>query len=214
MILLTHLELILTGLGLGLLISAPVGPVNILCIQRTLIDGFWAGFAVGIGAICADMVISTMAALGISALSGVMQTYQNELRLIGGAILIGFGVKIAVSHPKFKNELPQRQQIIGYAGVIPQSFLLTITNPGAFLGIFAVFGSVGTAIGGLNGYVEAGMILIGLLCGASLWWFGLTRLISALRDRMNERRLFLINQVAGGILILCGLGLIGQTLLN
>lgn len=207
------LHLFLTGFGLGLLISAPVGPVNILCIQRTLACGFWAGFAIGLGAVGADFLISVAAALGITALSGLINAHETEIQFIGGLILIGFGIKIFLAYPKFQVTIGDVSQIRGNLKGIPQSFLLTITNPGALLGIFAIFGSVSTAVGGLESYIESFMILIGLLSGATLWWFGLTRLIAGLRGKMTEKRLKIINQVAGGVLFLSGVGLVLKALL-
>lgn len=212
MALMINLHLILTGFGLGLLISAPVGPVNILCIQRTLAKGFWAGFAIGLGAIGADFLISVAAALGITALSGLMNTYETQIQFIGGLILVIFGAKIFLAQPKFMTEMAQSSQIRGHLRGIPQSFLLTITNPGALLGIFAIFGSLSSAVGGLESYLDSLMILIGLLSGATIWWLGLTRLIAALRGKMTEKRLKIINQIAGAVLFIAGFGLVGKSL--
>ncbi len=208
-----NLHLFLTGFGLGLLISAPVGPVNILCIQRTLARGFWAGFAIGLGAVGADFLISVAAALGITALSGLINQYETEIQFIGGFILIGFGIKIFLNQPKFQVAMTGASKIRGNLKGIPQSFLLTITNPGALLGIFAIFGSVSTAVGGFESYIDSLMILVGLLSGAMLWWVGLTRLIAGLRGKMTEKRLKIINQIAGGVLLFAGVGLVLKTLL-
>lgn len=208
-----NLHLFLTGFGLGLLISAPVGPVNILCIQRTLARGFWAGFAIGLGAVGADFLISVAAALGITALSGLINQYETEIQFIGGFILIGFGIKIFLTQPKFQVTMSKVSKIRGNLNGIPQSFLLTITNPGALLGIFAIFGSVSTAVGGFESYIDSLMILIGLLSGAMLWWVGLTRLISSLRGKMTEKRLKIINQISGGVLLFAGVGLVFKSLL-
>lgn len=213
MALMINFQLLLTGFGLGLLISAPVGPVNILCIQRTLARGFWAGFAIGIGAICADFLISFAAALGISALSGLLSTYQAEIQCAGGLILMIFGIVIFFSQPKLLTTFETGSQIRGHLGAIPQSFLLTITNPGALLGIFAIFGSISTAVGGLESYIDSFVILVGLLSGATLWWFGLAKLISTFRGKMTEKRIKTINQVAGLVLLSGGIGLIGKSLL-
>ena len=212
MALMINLHLILTGFGLGLLISAPVGPVNILCIQRTLARGFWAGFAVGLGAIGADFLISVAAAMGITALSGLINSFETEIQFIGGLILLGFGIKIFLAQPKFLPEMKQSSQIRGHLQAIPQSFLLTITNPGALLGIFAIFGSVSSAVGGFTSYLDSLMILVGLLSGATLWWLGLARLITAFRGKMNEKRLKTINQIAGSVLFVAGIGLAGKSI--
>src|ERR1700761_8985369 len=82
------------GVLIGVLIAAPVGPVNIVCIQRTLERGFWGGFAAGIGAVLADGIIATVAAFGATAISGFMRDHQLKIELIGGLILTIFGLKI------------------------------------------------------------------------------------------------------------------------
>ena len=199
--------LLLTGFGLGLLISAPVGPVNILCIQHSLSRGFWAGFATGFGAVIADMMIATMAVMGLTAISGIMQSYEGIIQLVGGAILFVFGLRLLLSHPKMIEPTDASLHPFRHLGAVPQSFLLTITNPGALLGIFAVVGSAGTAIGGIANFSEAFLLLVGILSGGVLWWAVLARVVSLFRRQMSEARLLLINRCAGGLLLICGVGL-------
>jgi len=213
---------------IGVLIAAPVGPVNIVCIQRTLERGFWGGFAAGIGAVIADGLIATVAAFGITAISGVMASHKQEIQLIGGVIMIAFGVKLYTAEPKLvrrKNgtslaelrrivdAVPERLRpalrfqiwrILPHAGVIPQTFFLTITNPGAILGLFAIIGGLGSVIGGINNYLEALTLVMSVMAGSLLWWAVLSRLIEKLRGRINEGRLKLINQVAGAVLFVFG----------
>lgn len=202
------IHMLLVGFGLGLLISAPIGAVNLLCIQRTLTYGFWAGFATGVGAIIGDVLISVMAAFGITAISGFMQTHELAIQLIGGFIICGFGLKILFAHPHLLDPLKQSETLTGQAGVIPQSFLMTITNPGAILGIFAVFGSASSAIGGIANYFEALIILTGLLAATIIWWIGLAKLVARFRHKMTDRRLEAINRIAATVLIAGGFGLI------
>ncbi len=213
---------------IGVLIAAPVGPVNILCIQRTLERGFWGGFAAGVGAVLADGLIATVAAFGISAISGVMANHKWEIQLIGGVIMIAFGVKLYTAEPKLMRKkngtslaelrrivdiVPERLRpalrfqiwrILPHAGVIPQTFFLTITNPGAILGLFAIIGGLGSVIGGISNYLEALILVASVMAGSLLWWAVLARLIEKLRGRINEGRLKLINQVAGAVLFLFG----------
>lgn len=225
---LTSTQLLVSGLIIGVLIAAPVGPVNILCIQRTLERGFWGGFAAGVGAVLADGLIASVAAFGITAISGVMSHYKQEIQLIGGAIMIAFGMKLYLAKPKLATAptrttftqlrrivdwVPERLRpamrfqiwrILPHAGVIPQTFFLTITNPGAILGLFAIFGGLGSVIGGLDSYVEALTLVVSVMVGSLLWWAVLSRLIEKLRGRITEGRLKLINQVAGVVLLVFG----------
>ena len=206
-----HIHLLMTGLGLGLIISAPVGPVNILCIQHSLARGFLAGFATGAGALLADFFIAAMAALGLTFVSFLVTDYQGVIECIGGLILLVFGWRLFSSHPKMLE--PQDHSLSPYRhfGALPQSFLLTITNPGALLGIFAVVGSAGTAVGGLNSLNAALHLLAGLIMGGMIWWGALSWLISRLRSKITQQRLKLINRIAGSVLLISGAGLMARS---
>jgi threonine/homoserine/homoserine lactone efflux protein len=224
----TTSQLVLSGLIVGVLIAAPVGPVNIVCIQRTLERGFWGGFAAGVGAVLADGLIAAVAAFGITAISGVLADHRTAIQLIGGAIMVGFGVKLFTAEPKLivkqsgkslaelrriVNKVPEPLRptirlpiwrILPHARVIPQTFFLTITNPGAILGLFAIFGGLGSVFGGFHGYAQVLTLVISVMVGSLFWWTVLSKLIDRLRGRLSEGRLKLINQVAGVVLVAFG----------
>lgn len=236
-------QFILSGLIVGIIIAAPVGPVNIVCIQRTLERGFWGGFAAGMGAVLADGLIAAVAAFGISAISGVMAEHKSAIQLVGGIIMVVFGIKLFTAEPKLISKqrvtslaqlrrivdwVPLRLRpairlpiwrIVPHAAVIPQTFFLTITNPGAILGLFAIFGGLGSVLGGIHNYVQALTLVFSVMAGSLLWWMGLSRLIERLRGRLNESRLKIINQIAGIVLVAFGgllfvqlaMGLLGNT---
>lgn len=238
----TSTQLILSGLVIGVLIAAPVGPVNIVCIQRTLERGFWGGLAAGLGAVLADGLIASVAAFGITAISGIMSSYEKQIQLIGGLIIIAFGLKLYTTKPKITRQkrtswaqlrrmvdlVPEKLRpamrfqiwrILPHASVIPQTFFLTITNPGAILGLFAIFGGLGSVMGGINTYFEAMTLVLSVMLGSLFWWAVLSRMIEKLRDKITEGRLKLINQVAGMVLLAfggvlffqLGMGLLGHT---
>ena len=129
------------------------------------------------------------------------------MQIGGGVILLLFGLRLLLARPKLHNVEPGSQCLMAHIGALPQSFLLTITNPGAILGIFAVVGSAGSAVGGLASYREALFLLAGMFLGAALWWLGLAGLVASFRRNITEQRLRLINQIAGGLLILSGAAL-------
>jgi hypothetical protein len=95
-------------------------------------------------------------------------------------------------------------RLLPHAGVTTQTFFLTITNPGAILGLFAIVGGLGSVIGGIDSYVEALTLVFSAMAGSMLWWAGLSRLIEKLRGRLTESRLKIINQVAGAVLLAFG----------
>lgn len=218
---------VIVGFFIGVLIAAPVGPVNIVCIQRTLERGFWGGFAAGIGAVLADGIIATVAAFGATAISGFMRDHQVKIELVGGLILTLFGLKIYASQPKIvatattnlarlrrlADAIPQFLRptlryriwrIMPHLNIVPQTFFLTITNPGAILGLFALFGGATSILGGIETAIQALTVVTAIMTGSLFWWAGLSWLIARLRHKLTEGRLKRINQVSGVVLIVFG----------
>jgi threonine/homoserine/homoserine lactone efflux protein len=221
------------GLLIGVLIAAPVGPVNIVCIQRTLERGFWGGFAAGLGAVLADGIFATVAAYGATAISGFMRDHQLKIELFGGLILTAFGLRVFLSQPRIvatattniarlrrlSASVPQFLKptlrfkvwrIMPHLNIVPQTFFLTITNPGAMLGVFALFGGATSVLGGIDTWLQAVTAVISVMTGSLIWWAGLSRLISRVRHKLTEGRLKMINQVSGAVLVMFGIVLFGQ----
>lgn len=209
---LTGTQIVTTGLVIGVLISAPVGPVNVLCIQRTLERGFWGGVAAGLGAVLGDGLIASAAAFGLTAVASFMSGHKQTIQLVGGLILVAFGLRLLYARTKVAVAPGTESRLSTNAGVIPQTFFLTVTNPGAILGVFALFGGLGSLIGGLRDYTEALLLVAAVMGGALAWWCGLARLIATIRHKLDERRLRAINQVAGVVLIGFGAGLLARFL--
>ncbi|MEZ5774684.1 MAG: LysE family transporter [Hyphomicrobiaceae bacterium] len=204
-------ELILTGLGIGLIVAAPVGPVNVLCIQRALERGFWGGLAAGLGAVIGDGLIALFAAFGITAITGAIAAHKPLIKVIGGGVLVLFGLKLFFTRPTLNGNGQARSNAGGNMLLtIPQTFFLTITNPGAVLGMLGIFGSLGTALGGIEDYDEALIVVAAIMVGSTLWWAALAGIISRIRHKLTERSLRLINQVAGIVLMGFGLALAGE----
>jgi len=204
------------GVIIGILVSAPVGPVNVLCIQRAIERGFWGGIAAGLGAMLGDGLIALCAALGVGAISGAVQYHRMTIQVLGGLVLVAFGLQLSLAAPRFMplaTEEGHRETLRDFVWDIPQTFLLTITNPGAVLGLFAIFGGVSTFVE-VEGYVDALTIVAAVMGGSFLWWFSLSNLIGRFRHLLNERRLRLINQVTGLLLLGFGVLLVGEVVLK
>jgi threonine/homoserine/homoserine lactone efflux protein len=199
------LQLVLAGLGIGLLVAAPIGPVNVLVIQRAVSRGFWGGLAAGLGAVIGDGLLAAIAALSVTAISDVMNAYAGWIQLIGGMLLVAFGLALLFTRPALTIPLGQKSHLLDHAGIIPQTFFLTVTNPGAILGMAAMIGGLGSLIGGLNTYFEAMLLVAAVMGGSLLWWLGLSELIATIRHKLTEGRLKLINRIAGSVLIAFGL---------
>ncbi len=145
------------GVIIGILVAAPVGPVNVLCIQRAIERGFWGGIAAGFGAMLGDGLIALCAALGVGAISGAVAYHRFTIQVVGGLVLLAFGMKLYFATPRFVPVVPaegQSETLRDFVWDIPQTFLLTITNPGAVLGLFAIFGGVSSFVE-VESYVDA-----------------------------------------------------------
>ena len=200
------------GLLIGILVAAPVGPVNVLCIQRAIERGFWGGVAAGLGAVLGDGLIALFASLGVGAISGVVKYYRVSIQVIGGLALIAFGIKLYFTAPHIKALDPHHgrdAKLKDFVWDIPQTFFLTITNPGAVLGLFAIFGGVSTFVE-VHSAIDALTMVAAIMGGSLAWWVGLSHLIGRFRHRLNEERLRQINQIAGVLLVGFGVLLIGE----
>ncbi len=211
-IVLSGIQLVLAGLGIGVLMAAPIGPVNVLVIQRAVSRGFWGGLAAGLGAVLGDGVLAAIAAFSVAAISDVMVAYGELIQLIGGVLLIGFGIALLLCRPVLLTPAHERSHLLEHTGIIPQTFVLTVTNPGAILGMAAMIGGLGSLIGGLNTNLEALILVASVMGGSLLWWLGLSELIATIRHRLTEGRLNAINRIAGVVLTAFGAALIVEGL--
>lgn len=195
----------------GFIIAAPVGPVGVLCVQRTLLHGRMAGLSSGLGAACADALYGCVAAFGLSLISNWLEMHQTEFRLGGGLFLLFMAWRMlrAARQPQPAEAQPVAKVPVGSEGLIAgffSTFILTATNPitiVAFLGVFAFFG-IGAF--GLSNEMAAWLVL-GVFAGSSVWWLSLAALAGAFRQRLGNGRLKWINGLSG--LLMLGFGLYG-----
>ncbi|WP_290985935.1 LysE family transporter [Hyphomicrobium sp.] len=200
------------GLIVGMLIAAPVGPVNVLCIQRAIERGFWGGVAAGIGSVAGDALIALCAGLGVGSISGVVETHRAVIQVIGGIALVAFGLRLFFSEPKLSMDpAASRAGLKDFVWDIPQTFFLTITNPGAVLGLFAVFGGVSTFVE-VHSTVDVLLLVAAIAGGSMLWWVALSNLIGRYRHRIDLRMLNMVNRIAGLLLALFGAVLIAEVI--
>jgi threonine/homoserine/homoserine lactone efflux protein len=200
------------GMIIGVLVAAPVGPVNVLCIQRAIERGFWGGVAAGIGAVLGDGLIALFASLGVGAIKGAVKDYRTVIQIVGGVALIAFGIKLYFTEPRLRMPAPgeaDNATLRDFAWDIPQTFFLTITNPGAVLGLFAIFGGVSTFVE-VASYVDALTMVAAIMGGSLAWWVFLSNVIGGIRHRITGERLRTINRIAGILLVGFGLLLIGE----
>ncbi len=194
------------GLLVGILIAAPVGPVNVLCIQRAIERGFWGGVAAGIGSVLGDGLIALCAGLGVGAVSGALESHRAIIQTVGGLALIVFGIKLFVTVPRIRVHSESgagETRLRDFAWDIPQTFFLTVTNPGALLGLAAVFGGVSTFVE-VHSTVDVLFMVAAIMAGSMIWWIGLSHLIARYRHLIDGSKLQQINRIAG--ILLAGFG--------
>ena len=198
----------LRALAIGFAIAAPVGPIGVLCIRRTLADGQRIGLASGLGAATADGVYGLIAGLGLTAISGLMLEYQMWLRLIGGLFLVYLGVQSWRTRPG--QGAAESKAGLGLVGAYASTFLLTLSNPVTILAFLTIFAGLGLAEAGNRG--SAVVLVAGVFTGSALWWGLLSGGVGLLRERFTDRHMVWVNRVAGAIIIGFGLQILGSLL--
>ena len=188
---------ILKGLIIGFSIAAPVGPIGVLCIRRTLAEGRAYGLVSGLGAATADAFYGTIAALGLTLVSSFLIDQANWLRLIGGAYLCYLGLKTFRSRPA---ERAAEAKGRGLLGAYTSTLLLTLTNPLTIFAFAAIFAGVGAEAAAGN-TLDALSVVLGVFLGSAAWWLILVTLTSLFRSRLTTGGLVWVNR-ASGIIIL------------
>ena len=187
--------ILLRGFIIGISIAAPVGPIGILCIRRTLAEGRLSGFLSGLGAATADMVYGAIAAFGLSAIMGLLTGQADSLRLFGGIFLVYLGIRTIFSKPT-------TDSTIGKAGGMLSAYLstlvLTLTNPMTILSFLAIFAGVLTEGGEKSPY----FLVAGVFTGSAVWWLGLSLGVGMIRRQLDARGMTWINRISGAVILI------------
>jgi threonine/homoserine/homoserine lactone efflux protein len=191
------LLLLLKGLLIGLSIAAPVGPIGLLCIKRSLGHGMAAGLATGLGAATADGFYGAVAGFGLASISGFLTAQQTPLRLVGGLVLLWLGLA------SFRERAVAEKSIKGGRGLLAAyatTVFLTLTNPSTIISFVAVFASVGLSETA-GSYAKAASFVAAVFTGSALWWVFLSAAVSVVRARVTPGAIRWINRGSGLILI-------------
>lgn len=193
----------LTGIIIGFAIAAPVGPIGLLCINRSLTNGLKIGLLSGLGAAFADAVYGMIAGLGLTTISSFLLREQVYIRIIGGAFLIYLAIRILMS--SITKGLKEKNYKITPLKSFTTTFILTLTNPMTILSFVAIFAGLG--LGTVNrGHISALFLVAGIFSGSMLWWLLISSLASILRKKvLNNNLLKIINILSGIIILILGL---------
>lgn len=193
-----NLSLFLRAFLIGISIAAPVGPIGVLCIRRTLSNGKLAGFLSGMGAATADMVYGAIAAFGLTIVTTLLVENAFWLQLIGGGFLLFLGVKTFLEKPA--SHAAQAKQG-GLFSMYLSTFFFTITNPLTILSFAAIF--AGAMLGKNLG--SPLVMVAGVFAGSASWWLALSFGVGLMRDRLNQTHMMWINRISGTTIVLFGI---------
>jgi threonine/homoserine/homoserine lactone efflux protein len=194
------LPLFIKGLLVGIIVAAPMGPVNILCINRTLAKGRVAGFTTGMGAALGDALFALLAALGLTAVSAFIHAHEAWFRVPGAILLLVLGVVLWRSHPHYEDKQP-----LGNGGLKPllATFVLTISNPITIAAFAALFVAWGLSTG-MN-IPAASEVVLGVMAGSTLWWLALVMIVGFLHHKIEDHHMLLLNRITAVAVVAFGI---------
>jgi threonine/homoserine/homoserine lactone efflux protein len=202
------LAILVKGLVIGFSIAAPVGPIGVLCIRRTLAEGRRVGLISGLGAASADAIYGSLAAFGVTWLSSFLVDQASLLGILGGVFLCYLGIRTFLA----TTDLSLSTINGGMGGVYASTFFLTLTNPATIISFAAVFSGLGLANEAAN-YGAALLMVVGVFLGSSAWWFLLSGIVSYFQGSFGLRGLSWINKISGIMILAFGvLALMGNLL--
>lgn len=196
----TILDLLVKGIIVGVVVSAPLGPVGVLCIQRTLNKGRWYGFVTGLGAALSDICYALITGYGMSFMDELILKHQMFLQVVGSIMLLAFGIYTFRSNP-VKSLRPTSNNRGPLLHNFVTAFFVTLSNPliiFLFIGLFARFSFVmpGSPLGfQLVGYLA-------IILGALIWWFSITYFVNKVRTRFNVRGIWILNRIIGVVVVI------------
>ena len=195
------------GLAIGVAAAAPVGPVNLLVVQRALSRHRTAAMIVGFGGAVGDAVFASVAAFGLAAASVLLKEYGAAIRIAGGLIMLAFALVVWRATPHLNSDRPR----LSSARMAVVVFGMTLTNPATmffFLGSFGAVGLVGIGNDTAQHFANSTMVVAGVFTGSMLWWLALSTGARALRGRITDATLAVINRATAAVLALFGFGAI------
>jgi threonine/homoserine/homoserine lactone efflux protein len=195
----TLFDIISSGFIIGVLVSAPMGPIGLLCIQRSLNKGQWHGFFSGVGATFSDLLYAGITCLGMGFVIDFITGHQGMLQIVGSILLMGFGVYIFQSNPSKRLKKP-KVTVNSFSQDTISAFFLTLANPFIIFLYIALFARFNFIIPEEKQFSIL-LGLSGIAAGALSWWFIITFITGKLRKVINVRGLWILNKIVGSVII-------------
>ena len=204
------------GLVIGLLVAAPIGPVNLICIRRTLTYGQLNGFAAGLGAAAGDGIFAIVSGFGITAVFQWIEDMGIFLKIIGAAILMIYGIRAFIAaapqvmlHP---DDSMHRGEAGALAVAVASTFALTITNPATLVGFAASFAGLQSIVDFHTSTLATFIVVVSVLAGSALWWFVVTEITAIFHKTISPTTLRHMNQGSGALIFVTGLVFLGYAI--
>lgn len=191
--------LLITGVIVGFLVAFPVGPVAILCLQRTLFDGRLVGYSTGLGAAVADTVFGALAIFSVSAVQSFLLDHHLVIQFLGGFVLIGLGLRTLLLRNKRKANNAISTASVDHETLLHafgSAFAVTIVNPITVLAFISLFAAIRVSDPG-HGLFDEWTVIFGVFVGATGWWFLLTSVASVLRQKFTDNGMRWMNATSG-----------------
>ena len=223
-----YVLLTFAGVVIGFIVAAPVGPVNLICMRRTLKYGTLNGFISGLGAAAGDGVFATVVAFGLTAIRHWIEGYSMVLQIAGGALLLGFGVHTYLADPLHGPEIRcssdrgsggNGERVSSGNGSLVRAFAstfaLSLSNPATLFAFAALLTGFGGIVAGSAdaSMAQAVFVVVGVLCGAALWWLTLTTIVGQLHARIDAHVMRIITHISGVVVSLFGLAMLAHVLI-
>lgn len=196
--------MLIRGIAIGVLVSAPMGPVGMLCIQRTLDKGRRAGLFTGVGAALSDLLYCLLTGFGLSFIEDFLERNQSIIQLVGSVVLIAFGIYLFKSNPSKGLKKPRSEERSPIHRNILTGFLFTVSNPLILFLIIGLFARFNFLLPDMRWYhYILGYLFI--LGGAVGWWWIVTTFVDKVRAHFNLRSMWLINRIIGVVILIFAL---------
>ena len=202
----TIFYLVLSGVVMGLIAAVPIGPVNLICIRRTLAFGTLNGFVSGMGAALGDGVFAAVTGFSLTWIAQLIQGYSTIIELISGAMMVWLGWRTFIAPPvPHCPETGMDRSGSNLGRAMLSTFALTITNPATLMFFGGMFAGLGGLAGGAGSFADASLVVAGVVGGSALWWLVLTTLIGLFHTRIDEKAMWAINRGSGVLVAIFGL---------
>ncbi|MCE2521104.1 MAG: LysE family transporter [Alphaproteobacteria bacterium] len=208
------IQLLVTGMVVGFLVAAPVGPVAVLCIQRTLLDGRLTGYATGLGATLADALFGALAVLSVGAVDAFLTENRMVIQGLGGVILVVLGSHAVWKSKTLSRTTVSREHATGRETLVrafATALAVTLFNPVTFIAFISLFAAI-HVLEAIDGFVDSWVVISGILAGAAAWWFTLATISAWMRSSFTGKGLAWLNAGSGLVVLAFGIYALGALL--